>query len=216
MHSGEAVVFDLNGTLFWDNVYNSAAWDSIAEKYRGTPFSEQEHSRLRGLGTIPTIRYICGKGISDARAEEICLEKENLYLENCRKGGTPSLAPGAEDLIRRLASEGRKIGIASGAPLVNMNAYREWFPVLSLFGDNVVYDDGSCRQKPAPDVYLSVMRKMGADPAATIVYEDSVAGVTSAWNAGIRDIRVVRSPLSLPEVGTLPGVTKVITTFAGE
>jgi HAD superfamily hydrolase (TIGR01509 family) len=46
----------------------------------------------------------------------------------------------------------------------------------------------SARPKPAPDVFLHAAEKMGADPARTIVIEDSVHGITGARAAGMRVI----------------------------
>jgi len=44
------------------------------------------------------------------------------------------------------------------------------------------------RPKPAPDVFLYAAEKMRADPANTIVIEDSVHGITGARAAGMRVI----------------------------
>ena len=42
--------------------------------------------------------------------------------------------------------------------------------------------------KPAPDLYLLAARKMGTDPACTLVVEDSVAGVKAGKAAGMRTV----------------------------
>ena len=44
------------------------------------------------------------------------------------------------------------------------------------------------RGKPAPDVFLYAASQMGADPARCIVVEDSIAGVTAAFRAGMQVI----------------------------
>lgn len=44
------------------------------------------------------------------------------------------------------------------------------------------------RPKPAPDVFLYAAEKMGAEPANTIVIEDSVHGINGARAAGMRVI----------------------------
>ena len=47
------------------------------------------------------------------------------------------------------------------------------------------------RPKPAPDVYLEVARRLGADPAEAIGFEDSPAGVEALRSAGIVTIGVL-------------------------
>ncbi|MBV2153403.1 HAD family phosphatase [Kitasatospora sp. SUK 42] len=44
------------------------------------------------------------------------------------------------------------------------------------------------RGKPAPDLFLHAARTMGVDPAACLVVEDSLPGVTAARAAGMRSL----------------------------
>ncbi|MFD0358920.1 HAD family hydrolase [Streptomyces sp. NPDC127110] len=44
------------------------------------------------------------------------------------------------------------------------------------------------RGKPAPDVFLYAARRMGVDPAACVVVEDSLPGVRAARAAGMRSL----------------------------
>jgi HAD superfamily hydrolase (TIGR01509 family) len=46
--------------------------------------------------------------------------------------------------------------------------------------------------KPAPDLFLHAARRMGFDPAATAVIEDSVPGVEAARAAGMRALAFAR------------------------
>lgn len=48
------------------------------------------------------------------------------------------------------------------------------------------------RGKPAPDLFLHAARRMGFDPAATAVVEDSVPGVEAARAAGMRALAFTR------------------------
>jgi beta-phosphoglucomutase-like phosphatase (HAD superfamily) len=46
--------------------------------------------------------------------------------------------------------------------------------------------------KPAPDLFLHAARRMGFDPAATAVVEDSVPGIEAARAAGMRALAFAR------------------------
>ena len=57
--------------------------------------------------------------------------------------------------------------------------------LVAFFGERVYCADQVERPKPAPDVYLAAARGLDVEPAACIVVEDSVAGVTAARAAGM-------------------------------
>ncbi|PVX77874.1 HAD family hydrolase [Paraburkholderia unamae] len=54
-----------------------------------------------------------------------------------------------------------------------------------FFGARVYCADIVARPKPAPDVYLAAAQGMGVTPAACLVVEDSVTGVSAARAAGM-------------------------------
>ena len=55
----------------------------------------------------------------------------------------------------------------------------------AFFGERVYCADQVAKPKPAPDVYLAAAQGMGVAPAACLVVEDSVAGVSAARAAGM-------------------------------
>ena len=54
----------------------------------------------------------------------------------------------------------------------------------------VVTKDDVVRGKPAPDVYLEAVRRLGATPSRSFAVEDSAPGLASARAAGLRTIAV--------------------------
>jgi len=54
-----------------------------------------------------------------------------------------------------------------------------------FFGERVYCADIVAKPKPAPDVYLAAAQDMGLAPAACLVVEDSVTGVSAARAAGM-------------------------------
>jgi HAD superfamily hydrolase (TIGR01509 family) len=55
---------------------------------------------------------------------------------------------------------------------------------LALWFDGAVFSSAQvARGKPAPDVFLFAAERMGADPARTLVIEDSVPGILAAKGA---------------------------------
>jgi beta-phosphoglucomutase-like phosphatase (HAD superfamily) len=64
--------------------------------------------------------------------------------------------------------------------------------VWHRYFEEVVSSDECARGKPAPDVYLAVMRRMGLNPDTTAVVEDSPAGVLAGRAARAKVITVPR------------------------
>lgn len=62
-------------------------------------------------------------------------------------------------------------------------------------------DLGPGRGKPLPDIFLHAAACFGADPARTLVIEDSVPGVTAARRAGMRVIGFTGGAHTFPQHG---------------
>jgi HAD superfamily hydrolase (TIGR01509 family) len=59
--------------------------------------------------------------------------------------------------------------------------------LLDRFADEAIFSvDDVARGKPAPDLFLHAAARMGVDPQATVVVEDSPAGVQAGVAAGMR------------------------------
>ena len=187
MKTAEALVFDFNGTLFWDSKYNLAAWNEISLRYRGIPYSLQEREQLDGRTSGITAAYFLKRDEKDPLVQKVIEEKEDLYARLCVKDGTPHLAPGATELWKKAREKGYKLAIATSAPKRNMEMYCTWWPELKQM-DAIVCDDGKRRGKPMPDIYLDVCKALECEPASVIVFEDSVQGIMAARAAKVGQI----------------------------
>jgi HAD superfamily hydrolase (TIGR01509 family) len=58
--------------------------------------------------------------------------------------------------------------------------------LLSRFAPNIFSADMVRRGKPAPDLFLHAAKRMGVEPAACLVIEDSAPGISAALSAGMR------------------------------
>lgn len=76
--------------------------------------------------------------------------------------------------------------VASSSDPVRLRHSLSLTGLLPLFGERVFSSAQVPRGKPFPDLFLFAADRMGAAPAACLVIEDSVPGVTAARNAGMR------------------------------
>ena len=78
--------------------------------------------------------------------------------------------------------------------------------LLPHFEDVLFSAEQVQRGKPSPDLFLFAAERMGADPAACVVIEDSVPGVQAGLAAGMRVLAFAGDPMSvkagLLEAGT--------------
>jgi len=98
------------------------------------------------------------------------------------EGGEVPILPGADEALAA-CSDGYRVGLASGSPMRLIEACLKgagW----SDFFDALISSDELEHGKPAPDIYLELMRRMDLDPVTTAVVEDSGAGIKSGKAAG--------------------------------
>src|SRR5690606_19525073 len=105
----------------------------------------------------------------------------NRYEELLQAG--PRVVPGVVDAIRNLA-QGHKLALVSGSHRRDILWVLGHLGVEKLFTPVLGAEDYP-NSKPAPDGYLEAVKRLGANPKETLVFEDSFAGIESALAAGL-------------------------------
>ena len=82
--------------------------------------------------------------------------------------------------------------VASSGPHHKMRVTLERTGLWDRFAGRIFSASEVEHGKPAPDLFLYAARRMGFDPAATAVVEDSVPGVQAARAAGMRALAFAR------------------------
>ena len=210
----KAVIFDFNGTLFWDNDKNFDAWIQESANLRGTPLSDEEMLKLNGLPNRVFLEYIAGRSITEDEYWKWTEDKEVIYRKLCKEDTKNfHLAPGAVELFDFLSEKNIPMGIASMAGEGNFNFYYENFGILKWFKkEHIVYDDGKIPGKPDPTIYILAAKRLNIDPKDCVVVEDSTHGIESAKNAGIGMIYSLRRD-DFPQLKEKYGVVGNINTF---
>jgi HAD superfamily hydrolase (TIGR01509 family) len=122
-------------------------------------------------------------GLSES-PEEINAEVVQRMLDRYRE--QLPLIDGAVEAVRRLSPEFR-LGVASSSNRPLIEAVLERAGIAELF-EAVVSSEEVARGKPAPDVYVEAMRRLGTEPGAAAAIEDSSNGIRAAQAAGMRVI----------------------------
>ena len=178
-------MFDLDGVI----VDSEQVWDDVRQAYVvevGCVFPPEATRAMMGMSAPEWSRYLSVElGVPGTPAEISAAIVERMLA---RYGEAPPLLPGAVDAVRRLA-ERWPVAIASSSNPELIEA------VLGASGlDRVVVaavsSEEVARGKPAPDVYLETVRRLGVDPEHAAAVEDSQPGIRSARAAGLRVIAI--------------------------
>ena len=99
--------------------------------------------------------------------------------------------PGADTLLRRLREQGHVLALVSATARKNMEVYRQRnenirskAPIDETFSLVYTREDAPA-MKPDPAIYRMALTALEAKPAECLVFEDSLAGVEAAKNAGL-------------------------------
>jgi beta-phosphoglucomutase-like phosphatase (HAD superfamily) len=115
--------------------------------------------------------------------------KTEHYCKLLAEGSIP-LRVGVERLLQEARQAGLKLAIATTTTLPNVTVLLEqtlgkdslgWFDIIAA-GDIVP------TKKPAPDIYLHVLEKMGWAPEDCLALEDSENGLASAVQAALKTV----------------------------
>jgi HAD superfamily hydrolase (TIGR01509 family) len=113
--------------------------------------------------------------------------KSEIYKEMVLAGKLPA-RPGVFRIINEALKNGWRLAVASTSAQSSVEAV-----LLSVAGKEnyakfalVLAGDCVPKKKPAPDIYLLAIEKLGANPAETLVIEDSRNGLLAAHAAGLR------------------------------
>ena len=213
--SYNGIIFDFNGTLFWDSELHMEAWREFSRRLRGTPFSDEEMLKyMFGRTNEDIIAYAIGKRPSPELVEKFAVEKEQVYRDMCKKHPEIfKLAPFAEEFLNYLKESNIPRTIATMSEKENVDFYIKEFHLEKWFDvEKIVYSDGIIPGKPAPDIYLIAAKRLGLDPQNCIVVEDAISGINAAKNAGIGKVVAIAS-MENPDFYSDLGVDLIITDF---
>lgn len=207
------VIFDFNGVLLWDNHLHEAAWRRFSAHLRGAPMTDAEmvHA-VHGRVNRDIFEYVLGRKIGEEELGQLADEKETIYRQLALDSiDTYHLSPGAIDLLDFLVAHDIPRAIATSSPWVNVAFFIEHLDLHRWFSpEHIIYDRGLYPGKPAPDIYLEAVGRLGGDPSSYVVVEDSIAGIRSAHDAGIGAIAGIGPADGHAALANLPGVAVVI------
>ena len=82
----QGIIFDFNGTLFFDNDKHVKAWNEISKILRGKEITLKElHTKLNGTPNIQNILYFTDGKATKEELEKYSQKKEEYYRQFCKE-----------------------------------------------------------------------------------------------------------------------------------
>ena len=127
------------------------------------------------------------------QAFDIFLEKHNIQLTDDDMKDL-HFAYGVVELFDFLKQHEIPFTIATSSDFFNVDFYfREMNLARWFTPENVVYNDGTLKGKPEPDIFLRAAARLKLSPSELVIFEDSKAGILAAERAGAGKIYIVDS-----------------------
>lgn len=187
----EALIFDVDGTVAETEDLHRRAFNLAFVRHGiELAWDAREYRRLlRVHGGKERIAWALAEREAPSPAAEVAAihaSKTRFYELLLAAEGAP-WRPG----VRRVMDEAQRagLGIALATTTTQENLEPLFAPVMGAgwrarFAA-VVAGDMAPRKKPAPDVYLEVLRRMRVRADRAVAFEDSAAGVEAASRAGL-------------------------------
>lgn len=178
----KAAIFDLDGTL----LDSMGMWRRVGEHFllsRGITPPPDLKKETEVLTFGQAAAYYAWKFPVHMTAEEVSAAWDDYISDQYRNVVQPK--PGVAEYLDRLRDAGVKACVAT------LTDRRHVLPALKRLGlterfEFVITVAEAGRDKRHPDIYFEAARRLGADVADSVVFEDSAYAVTTARRAGFR------------------------------
>lgn len=209
----KGVIFDFNGTLFFDSQKHFDAWDIMFEKYQGKKLDEDKKQEyLIGRYNEDVVKLLFpNKTLNSEESEFYSKEKEAIYRDICRaETGGCQLVDGAEELFDLLIEKNIPFTIASASIKDNMDFFIEEFKLDNwIQREHIVYDDGKLKKKSL--MYKKAAEIIGVAMNDIVIFDDSASGIRGCQEVGCEKIVVVTDDEQ--DFKSLNGVVDTIKNF---
>lgn len=185
----KACIFDLDGVVVDTAKYHYLAWKQLAASL-GFDFSLKDNERLKGVSRMTSLDILLEIGKIELKEDEklkLAESKNKEYLKFINKMKPDEILPGVKDFIENIKAKGIKIALGSASK--NARTILKKLEIEDLF-EEIVDGNMVTKAKPDPQVFLIGAELLKTKPEECLVFEDAVAGLEAAHNAGMKCIGV--------------------------
>lgn len=174
------ILFDLDGTLVDTELAAAKAIHGCFERW-GVAVDKTDAGYITGRTWASAFEFLFKKYKLPVSAEEAGRQMIEAYRESLETDLT--IVPGGAAAVRALAAHGHDLALVSGSNRAEILWALDKLQIRAHFKVILGAEDYP-NSKPAPDGYLKALTMLGREPARTLVFEDSQAGIASGLAAG--------------------------------
>ncbi|MEM7134059.1 MAG: HAD family phosphatase [Chloroflexota bacterium] len=182
-----AVIFDMDGLMLDTERIAQEAWQQAGQEW-GFELPDEIYLQAVGRTAKDTGMIFRSAFGPDFPFDAMYDRKQALLHQAIEEGNVPT-KPGLFELLDFLEERQmpKAVATSTARPVALTKLTKTkllgHFPVI-VCGNEVAIG------KPAPDIFLVAAEQLGANPATTLVLEDSVAGIKAAHAAGMIPVNI--------------------------
>jgi len=217
MKEKRAVIFDFNGTMFFDEEKHIESWKDFSLQEFNREIKDEEFPlRIHGHNNEDILSFLSGRKFSIEETAVYAERKERLYQSLCEKDtANLHLVKGLTQFLDILKENNIPFAIATASMKPNVDWYIKTFGLDRWFtAKTIIYDDGTLTEgKPAPMIYQRAMKALDIKPEETVIFEDAISGVKSAYAAKAKYVIAVEKEERREQFMKMKEVDDVILDF---
>ena len=168
-------LFDFDGVLMDTETQYSRFWDETGRKF----------VNIEGFGSIikgHTLVQIFGKHFAGHSQEELRAIED--AINDYERNMVYDFITGAREFLAELKKAGVPTAIVTSSNNMKMAQVYKAHPDLHTLVDAILTSEDFSKSKPDPECFLKGMERLGGTPETTVVFEDSIHGITAGRAAG--------------------------------
>lgn len=198
MKQYQGILFDFNGTLFFDTPYHFQAWDKLRSQFHLPPLVQSEF--LSSYAGVPNVEII--QNMFPEFTHEQCialsLKKEEYYRQIVQQTSQAKLAPGVISFFKYLNEKQIPFTIVSASIKENIDFFVSFFQLDQyLDPKTIIYDNNHYTDKQ--QMFLDGKKMLDIqDPI--LIFEDSTSGIQCGIQIGADVIAVQNTSFHHPNI----------------
>lgn len=173
------LIFDMDGVLVSTSSCHARAYHDL---WNRLGIDGPDYQSIAGRKTSEVVAEVTASLLPSEQQLQDWIQFKQRRARDCIDSAELCY-PDTVDCLRTLAQCGVTMALGTAASAETVRGILQRYRLQDYF-ESVVTADDTERGKPAPDVYLSLIERHQVLPAASLVVEDSVAGLQAALAAG--------------------------------
>ena len=180
-------IFDWDGVIIDSSRHHEESWNRLSAE-TALPLSPGHFKKGFGMKNEYIIPNVLHWTDDPDLVHRYSLRKEELYREVVLEWGISPL-PGVTEWLKELQKHQIPCALGSSTHRENIETGVKLLGFGAFFQAIVTADDVS-HGKPDPEVFLLAAKRIGTDPAQSVVFEDTLVGIEAAHRGGMKAVAV--------------------------